>query len=398
MKTRFLMIALLAVLAGCTSPPPPPQPGALRLTRAAFADLPEWNTTNADAALASFQRSCAVLMAKPDAAPMGGVGYAGTVGDWRSICTDAPSYANKGDAKSFFEKEFTPFAVGGGTPENIGMFTGYYEPEIRGSRTRHGTYQTPVYGLPPDLVRADLGLFNPKLKGEHISGKLVGHALLPYADRAAIDTAGLDAPILFYTDDVIAFFFLQIQGSGRVAFDDGNTARIVYAGENGQTYTAIGRTLIADGSLAREDVSLQSIRAWLLANPARAAQVMETNRSYIFFAETARGDAALGSKGFLGTSLTPLASLAVDSRLHALGAPFYVAADGPDPVSAVMVAQDIGGAIRGAVRGDIFFGFGAEAERRGGAMKAPGRLYLLLPAALAAKLGAGRDYPPNGAQ
>jgi membrane-bound lytic murein transglycosylase A len=389
MKTRFLVLVLLAALAGCTSPPPPPQPGGLRLTRAAFADLPEWNTTNADAALASFQRSCAVLMAKPDAAPMGGAGYAGTVGDWRSVCADA-----KGDAKSFFEKEFTPFAVDGGN----GLFTGYYEPEIRGSRTRNGAYQTPVYGLPPDLVRADLGLFNPKLKGEHISGKVMGHALLPYADRAAIDTAGLDAPVLFYTDDVIAFFFLQIQGSGRVAFDDGGTARIVYAGENGQAYTAIGRTLIADGSLAREDVSLQSIRAWLLANPARAAQVMETNRSYTFFAETARGDTALGSKGFLGTRLTPLASLAVDSRLHALGAPFYVAADGPDPVRAVMVAQDIGGAIRGAVRGDIFFGFGAEAERRGGAMKAPGRLYLLLPAVLAVKLGAGRDYPPNGAQ
>ena len=388
MKTRFLVIALLAVLAGCTSPPPP-QPGGLRLTRAAFADLPEWNITNADAALASFQRSCAVLMAKPDAAPMGSAGYAGTVGDWRAACTDA-----KGEAKAFFEKDFTPFAVGSGS----GLFTGYYEPEIRGSRTRHGAYQTPVYGLPPDLVRADLGLFNPKLKGEHISGKVAGHALLPYADRAAIDRGGLDAPVLFYTDDVIAFFFLQIQGSGRVAFDDGNTARIVYAGENGQAYTAIGRTLIADGSLAREDVSLQSIRAWLLANPARAAQVMETNRSYTFFAETARGDAALGSKGFLGTSLTPLASLAVDSRLHALGAPFYVAADGPDPVRAVMVAQDIGGAIRGAVRGDIFFGFGAEAERRGGAMRAPGRLYLLLPVLPAAKLGAGRDYPPNGPQ
>jgi membrane-bound lytic murein transglycosylase A len=193
---------------------------------------------------------------------------------------------------------------------------------------------------------------------------------------------------------VIAFFFLQIQGSGRVQFDDGSMARIVYAGENGHAYTAIGRTLIADGSLAREDVSLQSIRAWLLANPARAAAVMETNRSYTFFAETPRGDATLGSKGFLGTSLTPQASLAVDSRIHALGAPFYVAADGPDSVRAVMVAQDIGGAIRGAVRGDIFFGFGAEAERRGGAMKAPGRLYLLLPAALAAELGEGRDYPP----
>jgi membrane-bound lytic murein transglycosylase A len=395
MRARLLAIVLLAALAGCTSPPPQ-QPGGLRLSRTGFADLPDWNGIAADAALASFQRSCAVLMARPDAAPMGGAGYAGTVGDWRAVCAEAPSYANKGDAKAFFERDFTPFAVG--APQTIGLFTGYYEPEIRASRARHGAYQTPVYGLPPDLVRADLGLFDPKLKGEHISGKLVGHALLPYADRAAIDTAGLNAPILFYTDDAIAFFFLQIQGSGRVLFDDGGTARIVYAGENGQAYTAIGRTLIADGSLAREEVSLQSIRAWLLANPPRAAAVMETNRSYTFFAETAPGDAALGSTGFLGTSLTPLASLAVNPRLHALGAPFYVAADGPDPVRAVMVAQDIGGAIRGAVRGDMFFGSGAEAERRAGAMKAPGRLYLLLPAALAAKLGEGRDYPPNGPQ
>jgi membrane-bound lytic murein transglycosylase A len=395
MRARLLAIVLLA--AGCTSPPPQ-QPVGLHLTRTSFTNLPDWNGIAADAALASFRRSCAVLMARPEAAPMGGAGYAGTVGDWRAVCAYASSYANKGDAKAFFERDFAPFAVGDSALQNIGLFTGYYEPEIRASRTRHGAYQTPVYGLPPDLVRADLGLFDPKLKGEHISGKVVGHALLPYADRAAIDTAGLDAPILFYTDDAIAFFFLQIQGSGRVLFDDGGTARIVYAGENGQAYTAIGRTLIADGSLAREDVSLQSIRAWLLANPARAAAVMETNRSYTFFAETARGDAVLGSTGFLGTSLTPLASLAVNPRIHALGAPFYVAADGPDPVRAVMVAQDIGGAIRGAVRGDIFFGSGVEAERRAGAMKAPGRLYLLLPNPLAAKLGEGHDYPPNGPQ
>jgi membrane-bound lytic murein transglycosylase A len=393
MRARLLAIGLLAALAGCTSQPSQ-QPGGLRLTRTNFADLPDWNGIAGDAALASFQRSCAVLMARPDAAPMGGAGYAGTVGDWRAVCAGASSYANKGDAKAFFERNFTPFAVGGGD----GLFTGYYEPEIRASRSRHGAYQTPVYGLPPDLVRADLGLFDPKLKGEHVSGRLVGHALLPYADRAAIDTAGLNAPILFYTDDAIAFFFLQIQGSGRVRFDDGGAARIVYAGENGQPYTAIGRTLIADGSLAREDVSLQSIRAWLLANPARASAVMETNRSYTFFAEKAPGDAALGSTGFLGTSLTPLASLAVNPRIHALGAPFYVAADGPDPVRAVMVAQDIGGAIRGAVRGDMFFGSGAEAERRAGAMKAPGRLYLLLPTPLAAQLGEGHDYPPNGPQ
>jgi membrane-bound lytic murein transglycosylase A len=380
LSKRVLAAVVLAAIAGCTSPPPQ-QPG-LRLTQVRFADLPQWNVS--DAALASFQRSCTALMAKPDSTVMGG--YAGTVGDWRAVCTNA-----KGEARNFFETNFTPFAVGGGES----LFTGYYEPEIRGSRTRQGAYQTPVYGLPSDLVRADLGLFNPKLKGEHISGRVEGHALLPYADRAGINEAGIaTAPLLFYTDDPIAFFFLQIQGSGRVVFDDGHLARIGYAGENGQPYTAIGRTLIADGSLAREAVSLQSIRAWLSAHPERARAVMETNRSYIFFSETALGDTALGPRGSLGANLTPLASLAVDSRIHALGAPFYVAADGPDPVHALTVAQDIGGAIRGPVRGDIFFGFGAQAEQRAGAMKTIGALYLLLPNALAAKIGSTRDYPP----
>ncbi|HKX64053.1 MAG TPA: murein transglycosylase A [Rhizomicrobium sp.] len=378
-------------MTGCTTPRPQTQaPAGLHLSKVSFADLPQWSGADQVRAQLSFQRSCAVLMAKPDSTVLSGSGYAGTVADWRAVCDSA-----KGPARDFFEKNFTPFAVGGEA-----LFTGYYEPQIRGSRTRAGAFQTPVYGLPSDLVRVDLSLFNTKLKGEHVSGKVDGHALVPYADRARIDRDGIaSAPILFYTDDAIAFFFLQIQGSGRVAFDDGSAARIAYAGENGQAYTAIGRTLIADGSLAREEVSLQSIRAWLAAHPDRAQAVMQTNRSYIFFAEVPlkeniTGDPALGSTGSLGTNLAPLASLAVDSRIHALGAPFYVAAEGPDPVHEVMVAQDIGGAIRGAARGDMFFGFGEEAERRAGAMKAPGRLYLLLPNGLAEKIGAGRDYLP----
>jgi membrane-bound lytic murein transglycosylase A len=386
---QLLLLALLA-LAACSSPPPPKtQPAAsLHLSRANFSDLPDWTEGDADAALAAFRRSCVVLAAKPDTTPMGGAGYAGTAADWHSACADAG-----GDAKAFFQKDFTPYAVSG----SDGLFTGYYEPQIKGSHTKHGAFQTPVYGLPPDLVRADLGLFNPKLKGEHVSGKVSGHALVPYADRAQINEKGVDAPVLFYTDDAVAFFFLQIQGSGRVVFEDGakdqTSARIAYAGENGQPYTAIGRTLIADGSLARETVSLQTIRAWLLANPTKARAVMETDRSYIFFEQKALGDTALGSTGSQGVNITPLGSIAVDQRIHALGAPFYVAADGPDPVRAVMVAQDTGGAIRGPVRADMFFGFGSEAERRAGAMKAPGRLYLLLPNALAAALGDGRDYP-----
>lgn len=381
---QLLVLALLAVAACSTPPPPKPQtPAPLHLSRA--GSLPDWNTASADAALAAFRRSCAILMAKPDTAPMGGAGYAGMVADWRGPCADAT-----GDAKAFFEKAFTPYAVSG----SDGLFTGYYEPQIRGSRTKTGVFQTPVHGMPPDLVRADLGLFNSKLKGEHISGKVAGHALVPYADRAQINAKGVNAPVLFYTDDAVTFFFLQIQGSGRVVFEDGSTARIAYAGENGQPYTAIGRTLIAEGALTREQVSLQTIRAWLLANPARANAVMETNRSYIFFEQKPLGDTALGSTGSQGVNITPLGSIAVDQRIHALGAPFYVAADGPDPVRAVMVAQDTGGAIRGPVRADIFFGFGADAERRAGAMKAPGRLYVLLPNGLALKLGEGRDYPP----
>jgi membrane-bound lytic murein transglycosylase A len=380
-RRQTWVLAALLVLAACASPPPPlSQPlSLLKLARTGFSDLPDWSAKQ-NAALAAFRNSCAILAGKSDSAPMGGTGYAGTVADWRTVCA-APQSAD------FFAANFTPYEVFDSSGSSDGLFTGYYEGEIAASRTRHGIYQTPVYGLPPDLVRADLGTFIPKLKGEHISGKVSGHALVPYADRAEINANGVTAPILFYAADPIAFFFLQIQGSGRVTFDDGSKGRIAYAGENGQPYTAIGRTLIAQGELTRENVSLQSIRAWLLAHPDKARAVMETNRSFIFFRE------AEGA-GAQGTALTPLGSMAVDLRLHALGVPFFVAAQGDAPVHAVLVAQDTGGAIRGPVRGDIFFGYGADAERRAGLMKAPGRLFVLLPNALAAKLGEGKDFAP----
>jgi membrane-bound lytic murein transglycosylase A len=382
------------LLLGCAAPresavpgkpaaPPPP----LRLTRESMSDLPHWNDVQAEAAMAAFRRACSVLMAKPDATLLGGAGYAGTIADWRGVCANAT-----GNARDFFAQNFTPYAVAAGDDRD-GLFTGYYEPQIRGSRIRKGKYQTPVYGVPSDLVQVDLSLFASKYKGERIAGKVANGRLVPYADRAAIETQGLkSAQTLFYTDDAIAFFFLQIQGSGRVVFDNGESGRIAYAGQNGQAYTAIGRTLIAENQLTRENVSLQSIRAWLLAHPDQAARVMRTNKSFVFFQEAPLGDLALGANGSQGTALTPLGSLAVDARIHALGAPFYVAADGDDPVHAVMVAQDTGGAIRGAVRGDMYFGFGAEAEWRAGAMKAPGRLYVLLPNALAEKIGDSAEY------
>jgi peptidoglycan lytic transglycosylase A len=348
------------------------RPTAL-LTETRFSDLPGWKTADLKPALSAFRRSCPVMAAKPPTEPVGK--YAGTAADWMKICVRA-----SGDPRRFFEENFTPYAVRG-----EGLFTGYYEPEIHGSHTRHGSYQTPVYGVPSDLIRVDLGQFAPQFAGEHISGRIAGRRLVPYATRAEIDADGLSqARILFWCDDPIALFFLQIQGSGRVKFDDGDTARVTYAGENGRPYTAIGRVLIADGQLDRDKVSLASIRAWLKAHPARAKSVMEANQSFIFFQETPIGDPALGSPGVEGVPLTPMGSMAVDLRNNALGVPYYVSAD---PVRALLIAQDTGGAIRGPVRGDIFFGFGGEAEARAGEMKSPGRMVVLLPNPVAARLG-----------
>ena len=343
------------------------------LAAAQFSDLPGWNAADLKPALAAFRRSCTVFAGKPESEAIGG--YAGTAGDWQKICAQTND-----DAREFFEKNFTPYAFG-----TDGLFTGYYEPEILGSRNRHGGYQTPVYGLPTDLIRVDLGAFTPQYKGEHISGRLDGQRLVPYSNRAEIDANGLSAAkILFWCDDPVALFFLQIQGSGRARFDDGTMARIAFAGENGRPYTAIGRVLLVGGQLARDKISLASIRGWLKSNPKLAQGVMEADQSFIFFQEAPLGDTALGSPGVEGVPLTPLGSMAIDLRKNALGAPYYVAAD---PVRGLLIAQDTGGAIRGAVRGDVFFGFGAEAQALAGGMKSQGRLYVLLPNAVAARLG-----------
>jgi membrane-bound lytic murein transglycosylase A len=357
------------------------RPGPLRLRQSSFAALPGWQHDPARAALAAFERSCVLLKKLPPATAMSGAGYGGKVGDWLGPCADG---AAAKDARLFFERDFVPYAVGAGGRRE-GLFTGYYEPRLQGSRTRHGAFRFAVYGAPSDLIRVDLGLFSPRFRGEHIAGKISGHRLVPYAPRAQIAKEGLpQAPVLFYTDDAVALFFLQIQGSGRVRFEDGSEQRVAYAGQNGQPYTAIGRVLMARGILTRHQVSLQSIQHWLRAHPAQAQSVMDADKSFVFFKLLPIADAFLGSVGTQGANLTPQASLAVDPRLHALGAPFFVAAKN---VRGLYIAQDSGGAIRGPVRGDIFFGAGPEAAQDAGGLKARGRLFVLLPKALSARLG-----------
>jgi peptidoglycan lytic transglycosylase A len=322
----------------------PTAPAPVRVT---FADLPGWETGDPSAALAAFQRSCAKTNAP--------------------ACRDATSVPDAAGARAFFESHFVPYAIG------EGLVTGYYEPLLHGSAAPHGAYQTPVYALPDDLVTIDLGRFKPQWQGQRVTGQVEGHRVVPYPSRAALNAHPPRARVLFYADDPVAVFFLHIQGSGRVAFDDGRMLRVTYAGQNGQPYTAIGRTLIAQGALKREDVSLPTIRAWLRAHPDKARAVMETDASFVFFREEPIADRALGPPGTEGVSLTPNGSAAVDAAAHPFGTPLFVAGHG------LVVAQDTGGAIKGAARADLFFGFGPRAEAAAGSLKDHAAFFVLMP-------------------
>ena len=351
----------------------------LVLTPVAFRDLPGWSAANLARALAAFKASCLRLRILIPTTPMGS--YAGHASDWQPACAAAEATASP-QARHFFESQFHAFQI-----SDDALFTGYYEPLLRGSRTRHGRYQTPIYALPPDLISVDLGKFRPELAGERIAGRVEGQKLVPYATRAEIAVKPPNTATLVYADDPVSVFFLHIQGSGRVLLDDGTTIRVAYAGQNGQLYTPIGRVMLQEGLLDKGELSMQSIRNWLRAHPTEGKKVMEKDASFIFFAEHPLGDPERGSAGTEGVPLTPRASIAVDTRLHALGSPFFLSAATPDGkvMQELMIAQDTGGAIRGPARADIFFGFGREAETLAGGMKATGAFYVLLPNSLTPK-------------
>jgi len=374
-------------------PAPPAAPAPLHLSQVPFGGLAGWADSDPQQALMGFRRSCGVLGPKPDTSSLGGL-YAGTVADWRTACGAA---SNASSARDFFEANFVPYRVS--QTSDKGLFTGYYEPQLKGSRTRHDAFQTPLYGVPADLVTIELGLFRDALKGQRIEGRVMGNRVVPYSARAEIARAGLpSAMTLLYVDDAVDAFFLQIQGSGRVVLDDGSVVRALYAGENGQPYTAIGAVLIQRGELKREEVSLQTIRAWLYAHPGQAQELMDHDASYVFFGEQPIGDASTGAPGAEGVPLTPEASLAVDVSIHALGVPVFLEATAPDEAGSahvfnrLLVMQDTGGAIKGAVRGDVYWGYGKRAEEIAGRMKNEGRLTVLLPKTLAARLGPRADF------
>jgi membrane-bound lytic murein transglycosylase A len=366
-----------------------------------YSDLPGWAEGDARKALAAFLRSCAALKTKAPASQAANGAFDATAGDWQTVCRHIPAAsADARAARGFFESNFAPLEARSSAGARA-LFTGYYEPELFASRTRHGPYQAPIYGPPANLITADLGLFRTELQGERLYGCLDLHKLLPCPNRAQIDTNGMpDAPVLFYADDSVAVFFLHIQGSGRVRLDDGSMVRVSYAGQNGRQYKAIGRTLLEHNWIDRGSLSMQGIRAWLKTHAQQARAVMESDPSYVFFKEGPIGDPNLGSAGSEGVPLTPAGSAAVDPRIYPLGAPVYVTAMRPDadpdhaerPFRQLLIAQDTGGAIRGPLHADIFWGFGKDAESLAGRMKSRGRLFVLLPKAVVARLRS-RELP-----
>ncbi|MGH6961386.1 MAG: murein transglycosylase A, partial [Dongiaceae bacterium] len=287
-------------------------------------------------------------------------------------------------ARRYFETVFAPFAVAG--PDGAdGLITGYYEPELAGSRSRSPAFPAPIYRKPPDLVVVDVN-------GESVVRRIEDGRLEPYPTRAEIDAgalAGRKLELLWLTDPIDAFF-LQVQGSGRVRLAEGSTMRVGYAASNGHPFVAIARRLIERGELTRESASMQAVRDWLRAHPHDATALMQENPRYIFFREI-EGDGPVGAQGVV---LTAGRSLAVDGGLMPLGAPLWLDTTWPagtplagQPLRRLMIAQDVGGAIKGAVRGDVFWGTGEAALALAGPMRQRGRYYLLLPRELADRRG-----------
>jgi membrane-bound lytic murein transglycosylase A len=343
-------------------------PARFSLTAAGFDRLQGWAEDRLSGAVAAFLKSCAPLLSLPDTAaidPIPKFADYGRVGDWRELCLAAAAVPPGDDvaARPFFESFFVPLSVADyGQPE--GLFTGYFEIELNGSRQRHGGYQTPIYRRPPEL-----GSGPRYSRAEIEDGALAGR--------------GLE---LLWVDDPIDAFFLEIQGSGRVRLENGSTVRVGYDGKNGLPYVPVGRLLVERGVLPRAQVTMISIRDWMNQYPDAGAALRRENPSYVFFRE--QGDE--GAIAAEGVVLTPERSLAVDRAYVALGLPIWLEADerfaAAESVRRLVVAQDTGGAIKGPVRGDLFWGIGAAAAWRAGVMNARGRYYLLLPRRLARRL------------
>ncbi len=377
-NNKWLALGLSVLLAACAAPstPPvaqPPQAG-VQLPAPPYAVskwemLPDWQTLDLAPSWPALLQSCRVLKNKPN---------------WQEICARAEQLGTEDSAvlRTFYEEWFTPYQVFNPDGSEQGMITGYYEPLLKGSRVKTQRFRYPLYAAPDDLLTIDLGKAYPQLKDLRLRGRLQGKRVVPYYSRAEIDggTGAFKGRELYWVENEVELFFLQIQGSGRIELADGAQIKVGYAEQNGHPYVSIGRKLIEMGELKLEEASMQGIKAWAKKNPNKLTALLDQNPSYVFFRELPEGFSA--PLGALGVPLTNEYSIAVDPRTIPLGAPVFLATTYPNdsaPLNRLMLAQDTGGAIKGAVRADFFWGFGELAGMQAGKMKQQGRLWVLFP-------------------
>lgn len=356
----------------CPAPQPPvPAPEYRgKLDRADWAELPDWGREPLRPSLDAFARSCVVLAARDQ---------------WKAACDAAlavPPGASEADLSRFFRAWFDPYRVVNADDSTTGMVTGYYEPLLHGSRTRTARYRYPIYAPPPDLLTIDLSSVYPDLGHMRLRGRIEGNRVVPYYSRGDIDSdpALLKGMEIAWVDDEIDDFFLHIQGSGQVELPNGERIRVGYADQNGQPFRSLGALLIRNGEIRPEHASMQGIKEWARRHRRKVREYLDANPSYVFFRELP--STLPGPIGALGVALTPERSIAVDPRVIPLGAPVYLATTRPnsdEPLERLVVAQDTGGAINGAVRADFFWGFGDAAGALAGKMRQSGRMWVLYP-------------------
>ncbi|HEY0194180.1 MAG TPA: MltA domain-containing protein [Kofleriaceae bacterium] len=359
---------------------------ALTLTKVAFKDLPGWADDKLAEAVASFLRSCARLRELADDAAVGTDGHGGKASQWRKACAAAAAIKPDDDtaARAMFEAEFAPY-VAAGSKGAVGKLTGFYVAELHASRTRHGKYQIPVLGHPDDLVMVDLGAYIKDAHGRRIWGRMEKGELQPYYTReeirkGALARRGLE---LMYVDDPVDLLFAQIEGSAKAVMDDQSTVWLEFAGKNGRAYKGVGGVLRGGGFLKAGEGTMQGIRKWFHDNPTRYDEIADQDASYVFF-KVSKQPGAVGSQM---TILTPRRSMAVDRSFIAMSTPVFVEAHAPVPGQKgvtelwhhLLIAQDTGAGIMGAVRGDIYWGDDADAAELGGRMGGPGKYWVLLP-------------------
>ena len=381
-RRRFWFAQLVAIAALCAGLPVAEAGTVITRELVAFDKLPGWSDDNHAEALRAFRQSCAMPA---------GAGAADTVAGLMKICAlalklSASNVSDRRSARAFFEANFQPFRLHGDQPD--GLLTGYFEPELEGSLKPDSRFHVPVLRRPGDLV--DIVPANERAAA-NAAGKLASMrktegGLVPYFTRAEIEAGALNGRSLdlVYLDNEVDAYLMHVQGSGSIRLGDGRVMRIGYAGKNGYPFTSAGSVLIREGAIKREDLTMQSMRAWLEAHPKQAKRVLQENKSYIFFEEKALAADATGPIGGQGTPLMPRRSLAVDPNYYVLGGPVYVVSDGlltdgKQPFRHLLIAQDVGSAIKGPERGDIFWGTGKAAGEIAGRTKHRGNVYALLP-------------------